>query len=286
MTAIYSLLAKLPSSSPVATKPIDIETIEAIVPAFNDQHGLEQTLNSLDRLNLKRIILVDDGSLPALYPPRNLSTPIHILRHARNLGAAAARNTGLMHSHADWIYFTDCGCVHDIKLFEEYAQKRARLGPYISALVGPVVASGIGRLAYYYTHQGTLNAPQIIHECGSYEVETIITANCIVSAAAIQHVGNFDANFTSAGAEDTDLGIRLRTIGDIGWCNHAIVKHDFEECLLDFDDRMQRYGRGMYRLGDKHGFDLRPRTFLPFSHEFSDLARRQYKMMLKGFDSV
>jgi mycofactocin glycosyltransferase len=262
------------------------ESVAAIVPAFNDQDGLQQTLLSLDRLGLVKIVVVDDGSDIPLQAPQSLSTPIIMIRHERNRGAAAARNTGLSAVQTDWVYFTDCGCTHSNHLLLSYARERAKCGPHTSAIVGPIEALRQGRLSNYYTHQGILNAPMLTLECGAFEVEAIVTANALVSRLAIEIVGGFDEVFPSAGGEDTDLGIRLRTAGYIRWCDSAVIFHDFQECLADFDARMRRYGRGMRIVSDKLGFDLRPRPFQPFDQVFADLAERQYRMMLSGFDEV
>ena len=122
--------------------------------------------------------------------------------------------------------------------------------------------------------------------CGNIEVETIITANALVSVACLKHVGAFDESFPSAGGEDTELGIRLRSAGPIAWCADGVVYHSFRESLDDFDARMRRYGRGMHFVSNKLSIDLRPRPFSPFDGAFADLAQRQYTMMLEGFDSV
>lgn len=284
MTATYSLSVKLTPIELIPTPFVIPENVEAIVPAFNDQDGLNCTLASLADLNLRRIIVVDDGSECPLQTAPDLSTPVLILRHSQNKGAAAARNTGLSAVKGDWVYFTDCGCTHPKGLINAFAQIRSESGSCVSAIVGPVKATENGRLSEYYTHQGILNPPVSVRECGSVEVETIVTANALVSSACAKHLGGFDETFPSAGGEDTDFGIRLRTVGHIVGCEEGMIFHEFQECLEDFDARMRRYGRGMRLVAEKLGFDLRPRPFLPFDQAFVDLAERQYLMMLNGYD--
>ncbi len=283
MTAVYTIFARLPLTTPIATPSVTPDTVTAVVPTFNDHSGLAQTLKSLDCLGLAQIVVIDDGSNIPTELSMAMNTPTKLIRHPANKGAAAARNTGLADVDTDWVYFTDCGCVHGEYLIKLFIQKRAESRDFTIAIVGPVEAMGNGRLAQYYTHQGTLNPPMLAHHSGRFDVETIVTANALVYRRAIKIVGGFDEAFHSAGGEDTDLGIRLRMLGHIEWCASAKVVHNFKECLADFDNRMQRYGRGMRVVSEKHEFDLQPRPFQPFNQAFADLADRQYQMMLKGY---
>tara|TARA_R110000868_G_scaffold2110_1_gene16290 strand:- start:334 stop:1197 length:864 start_codon:yes stop_codon:yes gene_type:complete len=283
MTAIYSISLRLPLTSPILTNQLTQETITAVIPAFNDQPGLTHTLAELDHLNLEKIIVVDDGSANPMALPASINTPTMLIRHSANKGAAAARNTGVAAVTSDWVYFTDCGCSPSQSLVKSFIHQWNMSKAHTIAIAGPVEAQTGGRLAYYYTHQGILNAPMFVNGRGEIEVEAIITANALIYRKAIEAVGGFDETFLSAGGEDTDLGIRLRTVGNIEWCSTATVIHAFKECLTDFDSRMLRYGRGMRRVSDKFGFDLCPRPFTPFDSLYTDLADRQYHNMLIGF---
>jgi len=219
MTAMYSIFVRLIPTNPVATPPVTPDTIAAIVPAFNDQPGLSETLASLDRLGLAQIVVIDDGSEIPMELSRATVTPVKLIRHPANKGAAAARNSGLAAVKADWIYFTDCGCTHGKDLIPSFVRKRAECGDFTVAIVGPVEARGIGRLAFYYTHQGILNAPMLEREPGRFEVEAIVTANALVNRRAIEALGGFDEIFPSAGGEDTVIGAQPRAgLWRRGWC--------------------------------------------------------------------
>ena len=105
---------------------MNVSDIIAIIPAYNDQEGLETTLRSLDRFELSMIVVVDDGSEPPLEEPNDLSTPFKLIRHDKNKGAAAARNTGLSVTKSDWVYFTDCDCIHQPDIFLSYQKSLAK----------------------------------------------------------------------------------------------------------------------------------------------------------------
>lgn len=283
MTASYSIGVRLTQRSAVTGPPFDSTDVTAIVPAFNDQSGLSQTLTSLDQLGLAKIIVVDDGSTESMSAPTSMGTATTIIRRHMNGGAASARNEALATVDTPWIYFTDCGCTHNMDLLHCFQESHSVRTDNPIALVGPVCAQPGGRLADYYTEQGTLNAPYVTSTGGNITVEAIVTSNALVFSGAIDVVGRFDERFPSAGGEDTDLGIRLRTVGEIVWCEDARVMHHFPECIEDFKARMKRYGYGMGLLASKHGFDLKPRPFRSTNPAAQYLADLQFSSMLDGY---
>lgn len=95
-------------------------SLDAVIPAYNPAPGwLDRAVASLApcaAFGLRRIIIVDDGSEPAISPPRLLHTvdgvsppSIELIRRS-NAGPSAARNTAFNHlraSPADWILLLD-----------------------------------------------------------------------------------------------------------------------------------------------------------------------------------
>ncbi len=82
-----------------------------IVPAFQGQAKLERTLTSLLDQDVapREVVVVDDGSAPPLLLPRSLEARLNLrlVQHARNAGAAAARNSGLKVAQTEWVSFLD-----------------------------------------------------------------------------------------------------------------------------------------------------------------------------------
>lgn len=88
--------------------------ISVIIPVYNNQDTLERAvLSVIHEPPVSEVIIVDDGStdksfsiaqsLVAKYPfIKLIFHPAHI-----NRGAAASRNLGLAHCHADWVQFLD-----------------------------------------------------------------------------------------------------------------------------------------------------------------------------------
>ena len=273
---------------------MNVSDIVSVVPAYNDQEGLETTLRSLDRFGLAMIVAVDDGSEPPLEAPHDLSTPFKLIRHDKNKGGAAARNTGISAIStikSDWVYFTDCGCIHQPDIFLSYQKSWTKGYSNVSAFIGPVVATTQGRLASFYTNAGILNPVTYLSEDNILESARIVTCNALVSRAAMDTVGYFDEKMTTS-AEDTDFGWRLSKVGKIVWCKYAEIAHNFTESLDDFDSRFKKYGKGTRLLSDKYNFEWTLTYLWPISSVAStmsgdvELFERKIQMLAEGFNSI
>ena len=133
-----------------------------------------------------------------------------MIRHDKNRGAAAARNTGISATKSDWIYFTDCGCIHQPDMFMSYKKSRDAAGPNVSALAGPVVATSQGRLSTFYTEQEILNPPRVHNENNVVDAISIVDCNALISRTAMDKAGYFDEKtFGTDFGHDTDIGIKL-----------------------------------------------------------------------------
>ena len=85
--------------------------VTVIVPAFNSAETIARSVNSVLRQSFHdfELIVVDDGSTDQT--TRRLEkisdSRLKIVRHDRNRGAAAARNTGISKAGGRWIAFLD-----------------------------------------------------------------------------------------------------------------------------------------------------------------------------------
>lgn len=100
-----------------------MEEITVIIPCYNMPDKVVMAIQSalVQECNL-RVVVVDDGSTPALKLPIEIdSNPnFKILRHKQNKGAAAARSTGVSGCKTPWITFLDA----DDLMIENTLQKR------------------------------------------------------------------------------------------------------------------------------------------------------------------
>jgi GT2 family glycosyltransferase len=273
-------LLRLPFLEPTRTR--------VVVPTYRDWPGVRLTIESLRACDPApaEIVLVDDndGGTP---PPWTRDKDLILLEYPGNRGPAYARNAGanLETSRTiDWLVFTDGGCTRRADYFAALAAF-SRMQPLntvaIAAPVRGVVRSPhASPINHYMTEEAILCPPRDAHG-----PQAIVTANAAVAALAFAAIGGFDASYPFAAGEDLDLGLRLRRMGSIAWFEGAVVWHEFEESLLDFRRRFERYGRGNAHLAMLHGLpSLRPTVFQPLDPALQWLADEQVAAMRRGYD--
>ena len=83
-------------------------TVSAVIPAFNAAPFLHRAIESAlaQTLPMKEVIVVDDGSTDATASVA-ANYPITLIRHERNRGLSAARNTGIRACTSEWVAFLD-----------------------------------------------------------------------------------------------------------------------------------------------------------------------------------
>lgn len=86
--------------------------VSAILPAFNLAHKIGRTLEQLLRHDYPdlEIIVVDDGSTDGTADAVLRFPGVRLIRHPRNLGVSAARNTGIRAASHDLVYLLDADC--------------------------------------------------------------------------------------------------------------------------------------------------------------------------------
>lgn len=102
-----------------------IPAVSVVVPAYNAEKTLEETLSSIDRQTLREleIIVVDDGSKDeslriAQAFAMHCKHPITVL-HQENKGPSAARNLGLDNAQGEYFAFVDADDVVDECMYEK-----------------------------------------------------------------------------------------------------------------------------------------------------------------------
>jgi len=245
-----------------APPTLSCSDVSVVIPVRDNQAGIHRFLTALfethDLTTLPHeVIIVDNAS----------AVPIHIaerfdhrgvsvrLLHCARCGPAAARNAGAAEATGEWLLFADSDCAPTPSFITGYAEAMSGAIGY----AGSVRALGRGWLTRYYESQSILVPP-----CGAYDRPLhLITANALVWRPAFEAVGGFDERFPDAAAEDIDLGLRLRQVGELAYAPATAVIHDFGDSVTQFVRRFVRYGRGNRRLALAWDVDLMPRPFTP-----------------------
>jgi glycosyltransferase involved in cell wall biosynthesis len=91
--------------------------VSVIIPAFNEEEGIENVLAQLKSLNLgekSEIIVVDDGSTDQTFRMASING-VKVIRHEQNMGYGAALKTGIRHAKNEIIVITDADGSYPIK---------------------------------------------------------------------------------------------------------------------------------------------------------------------------
>lgn len=100
----------------MATEPL----ISVVVPVYNGEMYVKSCLENILGQSYKslEVIVVDDGSEDAS-PEIAKNYPVRLIKHEKNRGLSAARNTGIDAAKGDYIHFLDV----DDTVNEEYYEK-------------------------------------------------------------------------------------------------------------------------------------------------------------------
>lgn len=154
--------------------------------------------------------------------------------HARNAGAAEARN--------DWLLFLDADTRPPRTLLDDYF--REPIDPGCAAVAGGVVAARRQRalLARYAASRGYLS--QAAHFRDAY-MPYGITANLLVRRSVFEQLGGFVEGVRSGG--DADFSWRLQDAGwQIAYREPAAVEHLHRERLVPLLRQMARYSAAIH----------------------------------------
>lgn len=194
----------------------DRPRISVVVPVYNGERTLAQTLRSLQESNRKpdEVIVVDDGSTDrSVEIARSFGVTI-LSTHGRQ-GPATARSLGAEEATGEILLFLDSdvavhpgteslpGTVERIgRVFEEQASVAAVFGSYDTEPPEPNFVSQWKNLTHHFVHHRGHSAAQTFWSgCGA------------IRKTVFDDAGGFDLSFRGATIEDIELGYRLRKRG-------------------------------------------------------------------------
>jgi GT2 family glycosyltransferase len=185
--------------------------VSIVVPVYNKPRDLARCLSALRAAAGAdtEVIVVDDASTDDVSSVA-VNAGARLLRLARNVGPAAARNHGARHARGQVLFFVDADVVvaEDVMMrvrtfIERDPEIAAVFGSYNLHPTAPGLVSQYRNLLHHFVHQtGRAEASTFWAGCGA------------VRRAAFEHVGGFDErSFPRPSIEDIELGYRLRRAG-------------------------------------------------------------------------
>ena len=239
--------------------------ISISMPCYNRAHDLERVLSAYDNQVVDEhfeIVAIDDSSSDNTwsvfnnYPPRNFT--LRTVRHEKNKGLAAARNTGLELVQAPIILFVNDDILPDqfmvkghLATHRRYPEKEVAIVGQIqwaddlpvNTLINHIVGIGAQQFSYHYFKDG--------HE---YDFRHFYTANVSIKTEMLRSIDQgFDTGFWLYGFEDAELSYRL-SINNLKIIYQAILVgfHYHYHNIWTFTDRQYKAGVMACVLIKKH----------------------------------
>jgi len=186
--------------------------VTAYVPCYNAAESLEASLEGLlaQTYAISEILVVDDGSTDRTAQVAR-RFPVRVIRHDRNRGLAAARNTAIRESRYSFIASVDADVVPTPSWLEEL----------MSAMTESHVA-GAGGKCYEHFQESAADrwrAMHLIQDLGAENLEITPSMNSGLSGfaavfrkSALERVGGYNEQYLT-NFEDWDISVRLRAAG-------------------------------------------------------------------------
>jgi len=133
-------------SEAVGQAASDLEGFSVIVPAFNEEHGLPDTIDRLIQL-LKEterdweLIIVDDGSTDATGAVARSASGVRVLTHSRNAGYGASLKTGIQYAKHPLIVICDADGSYPIETIPHLLDLCADADMVVGSRTGSTIRS-------------------------------------------------------------------------------------------------------------------------------------------------
>lgn len=264
-----------------------MDKVSVYIPAYNVAEFLPRAIAGVlaQTHRADEILVIDDGSRDATCEIAARCPGVTLLRHDRNRGLGAARNTAFQSARNALVASLDADCVPEpqwlASLLPPFADPQvAGVGGFLTEGVQRTVADR-WRRAHMPQEWGEapLRNPRFLYGC-----------NNVFRKAAVLEAGGYDERMRTNG-EDTDLSQRLRARG---W--HLVyepaarathLRQDTLGSILDTYWRWWRFGVRAYANGVRLRSVLGHAVFVHFRYTFLDFVRsdlRARRFELLGLD--
>jgi glycosyltransferase involved in cell wall biosynthesis len=208
--------------------------VTVIIPTYNRAHLIKRAIKSVLNQTFQdfEIIVVDDGSTDNTEEVVKSFNDLRIkyIKHQKNLGASAARNTGIKNSKGEYIAFLDSDdewlpekLEKQMRYFKKIEKRRGKLGlVYCDSIWCDEEGRKIAVSNQIWKPKEGWVFKELLKNC------FISTASVVICREDVLiKVGLFDRKFTQS--QDYELWIRLSTFYPIAYLNLPLVKHKMWE---------------------------------------------------------
>ena len=222
-------------------------TVSVIIPTYNRAHLVGRAIQSVLNQTYQdfEVIVVDDGSTDnteeIIKEFQKKDERIKYIKHEKNKGGSAARNTGIKAARGAYIAFLDS----DDEWLPEKLKKQMKFFKNASPEIGVVYTGFI-----YKDELGGGTSKQHIPKKRGWIFEDILAGNCvgttstvIVKRKCFEKAGLFDENLPSC--QDWDMWIRLAKECQFDFIEDVLVKYYTHKTRISTDLEATIKGRAI-----------------------------------------
>jgi len=228
----------------------ELPQVSVVIPAFNCQKTISQTIQALLRQSYKgliEIVVVDDGSTD---DTKKIIQGFPMVKYVyqNNAGPAKARNRGFETSKGQVVFFTDSDCIPHQDWIETMLEGFE--GARVSVVCGSYGIVNRENLLARCIHQEIRFRhlklmPEYPKAFGSY--------NFCILRRVFDEVGGFDASYRRASGEDNDLSYKVLKKGyKIRFQKEALVDHHHPERLGKYLREQFQHGFWRVKMYQEH----------------------------------
>lgn len=221
-----------------------------IIPTHDDRAELDRTLAAGIAAWADEVLVVDDGSVPAV---DQLGPEVTVLRRPEAGGPGVARQDGLEAAEGDLVLFIDAGVT---LAPADAAGLLAAFGDPAVVAAAPRVRSepGCHLVARYDRHRSPLDLGPTESLVGPGRLVPYVPTACLaVRADAVRRIGGFDPDLRYG--EDVDLVWRLSQIGSVRYLPNLSATHRPRSTVRAMVAQRRDYGSSAAGLAARHGAD-------------------------------
>ena len=214
--------------------------VVVVIPVFNGMNTVARAIDSAlwqEFDNDYEVVAVDDGSTDATIEVLERYQPRVRIIHQSNRGPAAARNTGVAQSTAEYIAFLDAD---DVFAPDKLAQTVPHLvsNPQVAMIFhdARVVSRNGHEMPGPYVWPERAHAPSMDEMLSVWW--PIVPSTTVMRRSVFEACGGFCEEFRTPGYEDPDLWIRAREHGEFIFLPQKLTCYTAAEVRAE---RMEKY---------------------------------------------
>ena len=259
--------------------------IALYIPCFNAEKTVQACLKAVFHQDrpADEVLIIDDGCTDATVKIAK-KYPVRIVRHAKNLGLAAARNSAIKNTSAKLIASLDCDCKPN-KDWLRYLLKSIS-SPNVSGVGGKTVEANTSSVLDNWR---AVHMKQHWGDSRKTNPPFLFGSNTLFRRDLLLKVGSYNEKYRS-NFEDVDISNRLIKNGySLIYEPQAIVKHLRKDDLSSLLNNFWKWNfayyikEGFYKNPERFSFKIKDNIGLSNRFLEEDLENKRYELLYLDF---